>query len=62
MRSYLSKYQGTKPWTTSEIFDGARACWKKTRGRVLLVRLDDLPSDYEKEFLRQIGVRLYGEI
>lgn len=62
MRSYLSKYQGTKPWTESEIFDGARACWKKTKGDVLMVRLPDLTSDFEKEFLRQIGVRLYGEI
>lgn len=62
MRSYLGRHQPREPWTKAEIYDAARACWRATQGDVLMVRLSDLRSDYEKEFLRQIGVRLYGEV
>lgn len=61
VRSYLSKYQGTKPWTESEIYDAARACWVNSGGDVVLIRISD-QSWSDQEYLRQLGEKIYGKI
>ena len=62
VRSYLSRYHGTRPWTEGEIYDAARACWKNSGGDVVMIRISDLTNWAEKDLCTKIGARLYGEI
>lgn len=61
MRSYLAKYQGTKPWTESEIYDAARACCKESGGDVILIRISD-QSWADQEYLRGLRDKIYGKV
>jgi hypothetical protein len=58
MRSYLSKHQPRQPWGPDEIRDRAGEAWR--RHGVLLVRIDDLQNDFERQFVSALGDKLYG--
>lgn len=59
MRSHLSKHQGQSRWEEPEIQSAAAAAWHQ-RG-VLMVPMSAITNQIERQFLENIGARLYGE-
>lgn len=58
MRSYLSRYQPLSVWDDTEIFKRAGEAWRKHG--VLLVRVDDLTNDFDRQYAVNLGEKLYG--
>jgi hypothetical protein len=59
MKSYLAKHQPRSVWDAETIRDRAREAWREHG--VLLVRIEDVPNDWERQFMTGIGERLYGK-
>lgn len=58
MRSSLAKYQPRRVWDDHEIEEHARRAWV-WKG-VLLVKPDAMRNEFERQFLINIGNKLYG--
>lgn len=58
MRSYLSKYQPQEHGTDAEIERLAKQVWRK--GDWLVLRMDKITDDWERQIVKNIGNRQYG--
>ncbi len=60
IRTSLTRHVAYTPMSDDEIRTKADKLWRETNGQAVMVRLDWITNDLDRQHVKNIGEKLYG--